>query len=54
MSPIYDRILSAIKKVLRELVKKYHSVGKFLWDLVKEQDCNIAKLARIQSIIDVK
>jgi len=54
VSPIYNKIVSAIKKVLRELVKKYHNIGKFFWDLVEKQNCNTAKLARIQSIINVE
>jgi len=35
MIPTYGRVLSAIKKTLRELVEKYQGVRRFLWDLVE-------------------
>ena len=42
MISIYDGILSAIEKALWELVEEYWSIGKSLWDLVKDQERNIA------------
>jgi len=38
----YGRILSAIKKALRELMEEYREVRKSLWDLVEGQERNMA------------
>ena len=35
MIPTYNRVLSAIKKALQELMKEYQGVGKSLQDLVE-------------------
>jgi len=35
MIPTYDRVLSAIKKALQELVEEYRGVRKSLRDLVE-------------------
>jgi len=35
MIPTYCGVLSAIEKVLRELVEEYQGVKKSLWDLVE-------------------
>jgi len=47
MIPIYGRVLSAIEKVLQDLVEEYQGIGKSLQDLVEGQKRNIAQLARI-------
>jgi len=36
MIPTYGRVLSAIEKVLRELVEEYQGVGKSLQNLVED------------------
>jgi len=52
MIPTYGRVLSAIKKVLQELVEEYRGVGKSLWDLVEGQERNTAQLERIGAVIE--
>ena len=52
MIPTYGRVLSAIEKVLWELVKEYQEVEKSLWDLVKGQERNIAQLERIGAAVE--
>jgi len=47
MNFIYSEILSAIEKALRMFVKEYHRISKYLWNLVEEQDKNIAELVKI-------
>ena len=42
MIPTYDKVLSAIKKVLQELVEEYREVRKSLSDLVESQERNMA------------
>ena len=42
MIPTYGGVLSAIDKVLWELVEKYQGVRKSLWDLVEGQKRNMA------------
>jgi len=42
MIPTYSRILSAIKKVLQELMEEYQEVKKSLWDLIEGQERNTA------------
>jgi len=36
MIPTYGGVLSAIEKVLWNIVEEYQSIGKSLWDLVKD------------------
>ena len=45
--PTYGGVLSAIEKVLWELVEEYQGIRKSLWDLVEGQERNIAQLERI-------
>ena len=52
MIPTYGRVLSAIKKALRELVEEYQGVGKFLQDLVEGQERNMAQLERIGAAME--
>ena len=52
MIPTYGGVLSAIKKVLQELVEEYRGVGKFLRDLVEGQERNTAQLERIGAIME--
>jgi len=52
MIPTYDMVLSAIEKVLQELVEEYRGVGKSLWDLVEGQERNIAQLERIRATME--
>ena len=52
MIPTYGRVLSAIEKVLWELMEEYQGVRKFLWDLVKGQERNIAQLERIGAVME--
>ena len=40
MIPTYNRILSAIEKVLQELVEKYWGIRKSFWNLVEDQKRN--------------
>ena len=40
MISTYGGVLSAIKKVLQELIEEYWGVGKSLWDLVEGQERN--------------
>jgi len=42
--PTYGGVLSAIEKALQKLVEKYREVGKSLWDLVEDQERNMAQL----------
>jgi len=42
MIPTYGGVLSAIKKALQELVKKYQEVRKSLQNLVEGQERNTA------------
>jgi len=52
MIPTYGRVLSAIEKALRELMKEYRGVGKSLWDLVEDQERNTAQLERIGATVE--
>jgi len=52
MIPTYSGVLSAIEKVLRELVEEYQGVRKSLWDLVKGQERNTAQLERIGTAME--
>ena len=52
MIPTYGGVLSAIEKILQELVKEYQGVRKFLWDLVEGQERNTAQLERIGAAIE--
>ena len=52
MIPTYGRVLSAIEKVLRELVEEYRGVGKSLRDLVKGQERNTDQLERIGAAME--
>ena len=52
MIPTYGGVLSAIEKVLRELVKEYRGVGKSLQDLVEGQERNTAQLERIGAAME--
>ena len=52
MIPTYDGVLSAIKKVLQELVEEYWEIGKSLQDLIKGQERNMAQLAKIGAVIE--
>lgn len=53
MVPIYDGILSTIEKTLQKLVE-YQGIRKFLWDLVEGKKRNMAQLARIGAIVDMR
>ena len=52
MIPTYSRVLSAIKKALRELVEEYRRVRKSLRNLVEGQERNIAQLERIRAVME--
>ena len=52
MIPTYGGVLSAIEKVLQELVAEYQGVGKSLWDLVEGQERNTAQLERIGATME--
>ena len=52
MIPTYSRVLSAIKKTLRELVEEYQGVRKSLQDLVEGQERNTAQLERIGAAME--
>jgi len=52
MIPTYSEVLSAIEKVLWELIEEYQGVGKSLWDLVKGQERNMAQLERIGATME--
>ena len=52
MIPTYGRVLSAIKKALRELMEEYWGVGKSLRDLVEGQKRNMAQLKRIRAVME--
>jgi len=52
MIPTYSRVLSAIEKVLWELIEKYWGVEKSLWDLVEGQERNTAQLERIETVME--
>ena len=52
MIPTYGGVLSAIEKVLQELVEKYQRVRKSLWDLVEGQERNTAQLERIGAVME--
>jgi len=41
MIPTYGGVLSAIEKVLWNLVEEYWGMGKSFWDLVEGQEKNI-------------
>jgi len=48
----YSEILSAIEKVLWNLIKEYQGIRKSLQDLVEGQKRNTAQLARIGAIVN--
>ena len=52
MIPTYGRVLSAIEKVLQELVKEYWGVRKSLQNLVESQERNMAQLERIGAMME--
>ena len=52
MISTYGRVLSAIKKALQELVEEYWGVRRFLQNLVKGQERNMAQLKRIGATIE--
>jgi len=52
MIPTYGGVLSAIEKVLWELVEEYRGVRKSLQDLVKGQERNMAQLERIGATME--
>ena len=52
MISTYGRVLSAIEKILWELVEEYWEVGKFFWDLIESQEKNLAQLERIEDIME--
>ena len=52
MIPTYGGVLSAIEKVLWELVEEYQEVRKSLWDLVEGQRRNTAQLERIGAAME--
>ena len=52
MIPTYGRVLSAIEKVLWELMEEYQGVRKSLWDLVEGQERNMAQLESIGAAIE--
>jgi len=52
MISTYSRVLSAIEKVLQELIEKYRGVRKSLWNLVKDQERNIVQLERIGATVE--
>ena len=52
MIPTYDRVLSAVKKALWELMEEYQGVRKSLWDLVEGQERNMAQLKRIGATME--
>ena len=52
MIPTYGGVLSAIEKVLWELVEEYRGVRKSLWDLVEGQERNMAQLERIGAAME--
>ena len=54
MTPTYGRVLSAIKKALWELMKKYWGVRRSLQDLVEGQERNMAQLERIGAAMEQK
>jgi len=54
MISTYDRVLSAIEKALQELVEEYQRVRKSLWNLVEDQERNMAQLERIGATVEQK
>ena len=52
MIPTYGGVLSAIEKVLQELVEEYQGVRKSLQDLVEGQKRNTAQLERIGATME--
>jgi len=52
MIPIYSRVLSAIEKMLWELIEEYHDIRKSLWDLIEGQERNMAQLVRIEAAVE--
>ena len=54
MIPTYNGVLSAIEKILQELVKKYWGVRKSLQDLVEGQERNMAQLIEIRATMKQK
>jgi len=52
MIPTYGGVLSAIEKVLQELMEEYQGVGKSLRDLVEGQERNTAQLERIRAAME--
>ena len=52
MIPTYGGVLSAIEKVLWELVEEYQGVRKSLQDLVEGQERNTAQLERIGAVME--
>ena len=54
MIPTYGGVLSAIEKALWKLVEEYYGVGKSLWDLMEDQERNMAQLERIGAMIERK
>ena len=52
MISTYGRVLSAIKKTLRELVEEYWGVRKSLRNLVEGQKRNMAQLERIGAVME--
>jgi len=54
MISTYDGVLSAIEKALQELVEEYQRVRKSLWNLVEDQERNMAQLERIGATVEQK
>ena len=52
MIPTYGGVLSAIEKVLWELVEEYQGVRKSLQNLVEGQERNTAQLERIGAVME--
>ena len=52
MIPTYGGVLSAIEKVLWELMEEYWGVRKSLQNLVEDQERNTAQLERIGAVIE--
>jgi len=49
---IYSRMLSAIDKILCDLVQEYQGMKKFLQNLVEDQKRNMAQLVRIGAVVN--
>jgi len=54
MISTYDGVLNAIEKALQELVEEYQRVRKSLWNLVENQERNMAQLERIGATVEQK